>query len=211
MKKNTAFWKCAPPEIAQAIILHLCGEPLAPEAQDWWELYESLPSKRTYKKTEKSSSASALNGKKGGRPKKAVSGNTEKETEKVEQPKIELETPSNSSANTPKTDESLFDNTIITETPQHQKRARSAAFQKPTVAQVKEFIREKGYNFDAEAFVGYYESNGWRVGKNPMKSWQGACACWNRNSYGYNKKEPSLSDFRYENFKHTAADYASSF
>ena len=31
---------------------------------------------------------------------------------------------------------------------------------------------------EAEAFFNYYESNGWKVGKNPMKSWQHAVTNW---------------------------------
>ena len=59
------------------------------------------------------------------------------------------------------------------------KRTRThERFQKPTVEEVDQYIREKGYTFDAEAFVSYYESNGWRVGRNPMKDWRAACRTW---------------------------------
>ena len=34
---------------------------------------------------------------------------------------------------------------------------------------------------EAHKFVNYYDSNGWRVGRNPMKSWKGAVANWLRN------------------------------
>lgn len=55
-----------------------------------------------------------------------------------------------------------------------------ARFVKPTVEEVAAYIREKGYSFDAAAFWNYYESNGWRVGRNPMKSWKSACVTWQR-------------------------------
>lgn len=48
----------------------------------------------------------------------------------------------------------------------------------PSVAEVKAFCREKGYGIDAEGFVAYYESNGWRVGKNPMRDWRAAVRSW---------------------------------
>ena len=48
----------------------------------------------------------------------------------------------------------------------------------PTVDEVKAHCREKGYAFDAESFVAFYESNDWRVGKNKMKSWKSACITW---------------------------------
>lgn len=51
-------------------------------------------------------------------------------------------------------------------------------FIKPTVDDVKAYIKEKSYHFSAEAFVAFYESNGWKVGKNPMKNWKSACVTW---------------------------------
>lgn len=53
-------------------------------------------------------------------------------------------------------------------------------FQKPTIEEVRAHCREKGYTFDPEAFVAYYESNGWRVGRGPMQSWQSACVTWQK-------------------------------
>ena len=58
----------------------------------------------------------------------------------------------------------------------------------PTVEEVQEYIKEKGYHFSAESFVAHYESNGWRVGKNPMKNWKAACRTWESN---YKKQPPN--------------------
>ena len=44
------------------------------------------------------------------------------------------------------------------------------------------------FSFDAERFVSYYTSNGWRVGRNPMKDWKAACRSWARNGYGNGPK-----------------------
>ena len=55
---------------------------------------------------------------------------------------------------------------------------RESRFVPPTLEEVKDYEAQKGYTFSAEKFWGYYESNGWRVGKNPMKSWHGACVTW---------------------------------
>ena len=54
-------------------------------------------------------------------------------------------------------------------------------FVKPTLAELKAYIAENGYTFPAEAFMDYYESNGWKVGRNPMKSWQATCRTWQRH------------------------------
>ena len=67
--------------------------------------------------------------------------------------------------------------------------------ERPTLDEVRAKIMEKGYSVDAEAFWNYYESNGWKVGKNPMKKWESALVTWqkkenehkNRN-YGTGKK-----------------------
>ena len=51
-------------------------------------------------------------------------------------------------------------------------------FKKPTVEEIAAYCKEKGYAIDAEHFRSYYEANGWRVGHNPMKSWEATCANW---------------------------------
>ena len=40
---------------------------------------------------------------------------------------------------------------------------------------------------EAEKFYNYYESNGWRVGKNPMKNWKAAANNWITNTKQYAK------------------------
>ncbi len=48
---------------------------------------------------------------------------------------------------------------------------------KPTIKDVVELIGERAAN----DFFDYYESNGWRVGRNPMKDWRAAARRWKRN------------------------------
>lgn len=57
-------------------------------------------------------------------------------------------------------------------------------FSPPTVEEVHAYCKEKGYAVDPQRFVDYYTSNGWKVGKNPMKDWKAAVRTWNKNSYG---------------------------
>ncbi len=59
-------------------------------------------------------------------------------------------------------------------------RKSNGRFVPPTMSEVKAYIEEKGLNFDPVAFYAYYESIGWRVGKNPMKKWKAACWTWER-------------------------------
>ena len=51
----------------------------------------------------------------------------------------------------------------------------------PTVEEVEAYCRERNNDIDAQHFVDYYASNGWRVGKNPMKDWKATVRNWERN------------------------------
>lgn len=56
---------------------------------------------------------------------------------------------------------------------------KTARFHPPDIAEVKAYFAEKGgTGAQAERFFSYYESNGWRVGKNPMKKWKAAASGW---------------------------------
>ena len=59
-------------------------------------------------------------------------------------------------------------------------KKKSRLFVPPTVDEVHSFILEQGFHFDADAFVNFYESKGWLVGKNKMKDWRAACRTWER-------------------------------
>jgi len=61
-----------------------------------------------------------------------------------------------------------------------KKTSKRKTFVPPTLEDVKQYIEAKGYTFSAEAFFAYYESNGWRVGRNPMKKWESACVTWQK-------------------------------
>ena len=63
------------------------------------------------------------------------------------------------------------------------------SFSPPSVDDVREYCREKGYNVDPERFVDYYTSNGWKVGRNPMKDWKAALRSWERKEKPNGKTE----------------------
>lgn len=68
-------------------------------------------------------------------------------------------------------------NRTITEIKKHLPKVDK--FKKPTVEEIAAYCKEKKYNVNAQQFFNYYESNGWRVGRNAMKSWQAAVQNWN--------------------------------
>lgn len=62
-----------------------------------------------------------------------------------------------------------------TEVPQRTK------FVIPTIEQVEEYCNERGNCVDPVKWHDHYTSNGWKVGKNPMKDWKAAIRTWERN------------------------------
>lgn len=61
-------------------------------------------------------------------------------------------------------------------------------FSAPTVEEVAAYCRERGNAVDPQHFVDYYTSNGWKVGKNPMKDWKAAVRTWERSDAEKRKK-----------------------
>lgn len=59
-------------------------------------------------------------------------------------------------------------------------KPKKEKFIPPTVEEVKAYCQETGKLIDAEAFVNYYTSNGWKVGRNPMKNWKTTVANWRK-------------------------------
>lgn len=53
-------------------------------------------------------------------------------------------------------------------------------FIKPTIEEIKTYCDERNNNIDAELFFNHYESNGWMVGKNPMKDWKASVHTWEK-------------------------------
>lgn len=51
-------------------------------------------------------------------------------------------------------------------------------FVPPTLEEVRAECARRGMQDISEAFIGFYESNGWKVGHNQMKSWKGALTTW---------------------------------
>ena len=52
----------------------------------------------------------------------------------------------------------------------------------PTVDEVQAYCQERHSSVDPVAFVSFYESKGWMVGKNKMRSWRSAISSWERRN-----------------------------
>lgn len=105
-----------------------------------------------------------------------------------------------------------IDNKRATPQPQTAKR-----FSPPSIVEVEIYIKEMGYaNVNAEEYVDYYTSKGWRVGNTPMKDWRASVRQWERRNkeitnnipnYGKDKRTTSIGG----NSKLFSGDYSQGF
>ena len=83
---------------------------------------------------------------------------------------------------------------------EYNRRDKRATFSPPSVEDVQEYAKEKGYSereFDPESFVNFYGSKGWVVGKSKMKDWRKAASGWvarYRKEHGIQKEQPIVRD-----------------
>lgn len=62
--------------------------------------------------------------------------------------------------------------------------SRTAArpkFAPPTLSEVQAYCRERNNGVNPAKFWNHYQSNGWKVGKNPMKDWRCAVHTWEQS------------------------------
>jgi len=59
---------------------------------------------------------------------------------------------------------------------------KKKTFQKPTIEELKLYVAEAGYTINCQAFLDFYDSKGWVIGKSqsPMKDWKAAVRTWVR-------------------------------
>lgn len=62
-------------------------------------------------------------------------------------------------------------------------RKAATTFERPSQEEVAEYVRSRGNRIDAEAFFAFYESNGWKVGRAPMRDWHAAVVTWEKREH----------------------------
>lgn len=72
-------------------------------------------------------------------------------------------------------------------------KAKAKRFVKPTLNDLEHYCIERNNKVDVVKFFNYYESNGWKVGKNPMKDWRAAIRTWEKNSTEQSKSKVEQS------------------
>lgn len=111
--------------------------------------------------------AQCVNGKKGGRPKKA-----EAEVKPTE------------------TQENLTKTKTITKTNTNieEKSIKRNVFVKPTVEEIKAYCDERKNHIDASKFYDYYEARNWELGKGrKVKDWKACVRTWEHNNFATDK------------------------
>ena len=79
-----------------------------------------------------------------------------------------------------------------------EKDIKVRRFTPPTPEEVQQYCSESGHYIDADAFVDFYSSKNWMVGKNKMKDWKSAVRNWERRD----KEKPHTERTnRFNNFE----------
>lgn len=71
---------------------------------------------------------------------------------------------------------------------------KSKRFYPPTIDEVKQYCEERKNNIDPMAFIDFYSSKGWMIGKNRMKDWKAAVRTWERKRKEQSQSESSVYD-----------------
>lgn len=107
------------------------------------------------------------NGCRGGRPKN--------QTETKTKPK------NNQNETNAKPNDNVNDNVNVNEKESVKKKVAVAPrFTKPSLDEVMDYCQERNNTVNAEQFMDFYESKGWRVGNQPMKDWRAAVRTWEK-------------------------------
>jgi DNA-binding transcriptional ArsR family regulator len=67
---------------------------------------------------------------------------------------------------------------------------KKAFFKKPKLDEVKDYCILRKNNIDAEAFMDFYQSKDWMIGKNKMKDWKACVRTWEKKE---TKKPQTMS------------------
>jgi len=157
------------------LIVNIAFEPIKQQLKRDLLKYENVKTKRSE------------SGKLGGRPKK------QKEAKKPNA-LIEKQTKAKK-ANT----------VTFTDTDTDNVKKKRGVFVKPSLQEIKNYCEYRDNDINPSQFFNYYESNGWKVGKNSMKEWKAAIRNWENNAFNKKNMNEDVGinlkigkDFKYE-------------
>ena len=71
-------------------------------------------------------------------------------------------------------------------------------FKKPSINELKEYFFKIEAEDESEIMYDFYESKGWKIGKNSMKCWKSAARNWARRTKNDNLNFPNIYDQNFE-------------
>jgi uncharacterized protein YdaU (DUF1376 family) len=91
---------------------------------------------------------------------------------------------------------------------QIDKGKKRTRFVPPSLSEVKELVNERSYtHVDADAFINFYESKNWYVGKNKMKDWRASLAGWeSRSKKDASQRQQTIDDRTPSSASHNTAE-----
>lgn len=80
-------------------------------------------------------------------------------------------------------------------------------FQKPTISELEEYLKEKKYNnISAEKFFNYYKAKNWMLGKTKMNDWKSVIEIWHSNEFKNQEPIPEYANKNIETEKATVEE-----
>ena len=79
-------------------------------------------------------------------------------------------------AGTPTPKKDVVNNTLINNT--NNNTVSKGRFAPPTIEEVQDYCNERANGISAEKFFNFYQSKGWKVGKNKMECWKSCVITW---------------------------------
>lgn len=94
--------------------------------------------------------------------------------------------------NNPNVNVNVNDNVISS----NEDKAKSVSrFVAPTLDDIQDYCKERGFNVDAASIYDHYTANGWVQGKNkPIKDWKAAVRQWARREGEFSKPQPQTNN-----------------
>lgn len=101
--------------------------------------------------------------------------------------------------------------TMINNENNENNEKQKKVFKPPTLEEVRDYCCERMNTVDPEAFIDFYASKGWMIGKDKMKDWKAAVRTWERRNSTRNTggKQNKTADMLDESYK-MIADWSES-
>lgn len=102
--------------------------------------------------------------------------------------------------------EPIPDNNTYNNSNNNTNKEKRKRFTPPSLDEVKSYCNERNNAVNPEAFVDFYESKGWKVGREPMKDWRAAVRTWERKEANHGRNGSADSAVESQKFRDIGTD-----